>query len=136
MARFELDRLFGLALTDTHFFRQLREHPQEAVARFQLTELEVRAVLDIAPAVTSIQDLATQLDSWMTSDVPAIVPVGTEERLTNLDSLQQSPMSNDTALELGQGDSSHLPKQRTSQITIQDGKQKICLTLNQYIPHG
>jgi hypothetical protein len=136
MARFELDRLFGQALTDARFFRQLQERPQEAVVQFQLTESEVRAVLEIAPAVSSVQDLAIQLDSWMTRDV-SVVPVGTEERLISLDSsLQSSAASNDMALKLDQRGSSHSPKQPTPQITIRNGEQGICITLNQFIRRG
>ena len=70
METFELDRLFGLALTDARFFRQLREHPYQAVAQFELTEPETRAVVYIAPRAKSVQELAVQLDSWMTDQVP------------------------------------------------------------------
>jgi hypothetical protein len=66
MSGFELDRLFGLALTDARFFRQLREQPYQAVSRFDLTETEAQAVLRIAPTARSIQELALELDAWMT----------------------------------------------------------------------
>lgn len=78
---FQLDRLFGLALTDARFFRQLREHPKQAAARFELTEPEMRAIVNIAPAIRSIEDLALRLDSWMTSDAPSAVPAFAEEPL-------------------------------------------------------
>jgi hypothetical protein len=65
MSRFELDRLFGTALTDARFFQHLRERPDQAVARFRLTESEARAVIDMAPAANSIEELAISLDSWM-----------------------------------------------------------------------
>ena len=87
MARFELDRLFGLALTDDRFFRHLRERPQQAMLQFDLTEPEAQAVLSIAPKASSVQDLATQLDSWMTSNTlvaalrPVLEPATTEHRL-------------------------------------------------------
>ena len=71
MARFELDRLFGLALTDDRFFRHLCERPHQAMLQFDLTEPEAQAVLSIAPRASSVQDLATQLDAWMTSNALA-----------------------------------------------------------------
>lgn len=71
MMDYELDRLFGLAMTDARFFRQLKEEPRQAAAQFELTELEMQAVMHIAPAVSSIEDLALQLDAWMESQ-PAV----------------------------------------------------------------
>jgi hypothetical protein len=137
MARFELDRLFGLALTDARFFRQLREHPREAVDRFELTEPETKAVLSIAPTVSSIDDLAWQLESWMTSDVSATAEAIIEDHFADVGPVLQHPLiSDDMALQPSQGNSSLLPKHPTSQIAIQDGERGICLTLNGYIPRG
>jgi hypothetical protein len=64
MSEFELDRLFGTALTDARFFQHLRERPDQAIARFRLTASEARAVVDMAPAANSIEELAISLDSW------------------------------------------------------------------------
>lgn len=65
MASFELDRLFGLALTDARFFHRLRELPGSVVSQFRLSGPEVQAVMAIAPQVSSTKDLALRLDAWM-----------------------------------------------------------------------
>ena len=88
MAEFELDQLFGLALTDARFFRQLREHPGRAVAQFQLTDSETQAVLNIAPAVTTVQELAVELDVWMTRVVADTVPAPLTEPILAVDPLR------------------------------------------------
>jgi hypothetical protein len=85
MKKYELDRLFGLALTDARFFQHLREEPEKAIARFALTESETRAVLEIAPNANSIEDLAVQLDSWMTHKEPETVDRYTESPLIAID---------------------------------------------------
>lgn len=98
---FQLDRLFGLALTDTRFFRQLREHPKQAAARFELTEPEMRAVVNIAPAVRSIEDLALQLDSWITSDAPSAVPAFAKEPLAEYEyAVPHSSLASDLFLSM------------------------------------
>jgi hypothetical protein len=127
MARFELDRLFGLALTDDRFFRHLCERPHQAMLQFDLTEPETQAVLNIAPKATSVQELATQLDSWMTSNAltaalrPVLEPATAELRLSAFDpnpDRQGYP---------------HLFGQETIHITTQGKEQGLCLKLSEYI---
>jgi hypothetical protein len=123
MTRFELDRLFGLALTDARFFRQLRECPSQAIMRFDLTESEARAVLDIAPEIDSVQELAMQLDLWMTSSEGAVTQ---ESMLAPALALHRLPLS---------GVGSHpegYPYTHTPH-TIQEKERGICLTLSEYI---
>jgi hypothetical protein len=123
MARFELDQLFGLALTDSRFFRQLREHPRQAIVQFELSESETQAVLDIAPQISSIQELATRLDSWMTSHAGAVAQ---EQVLAPALALHCSPL-----LDLGSNPEG-CPYTHTSN-TIREKEQGICLTLSEYI---
>jgi hypothetical protein len=123
MIRFELDRLFGLALTDARFFRQLRECPGQAIMRFDLTESEARAVLDIAPEIKSIHELAVQLDLWMTR---------TEGTVTQEPMLAPAPALHHLPLP---GLGRH-PEERPythTPDTIQEKEQGICLTLSEYI---
>jgi len=123
MARFELDRLFGLALTDARFFRLLRERPRQAIVQFDLSDSETQAVLHIAPAIGSIQELAMQLDSWMTSSAgtvcyePAPDPAWALPRLSLLDP-DRHPEGR--------------PYTRTPD-TIQENERGICLALNEYV---
>jgi hypothetical protein len=114
MARFELDRLFGLALTDSRFFRQLRECPAVAVAQFELTESEEQAVLSIAPTADSIQQLALQLDLWMTGDVTKQIP--------NLDPVRQRGTI---------ASHRYTPSHDAAPVNIKDDKSEICLTLSE-----
>ncbi len=114
MARFELDRLFGLALTDSRFFRQLRERPAVAGAQFELTESEEQAVLNIAPSADSIQQLALQLDVWMTGDVAEPVP--------NFDpTRQRASVSNHR----------YTHSHDAAPANTKDDKTEICLTLSE-----
>jgi hypothetical protein len=61
---YQLDKLFGLALTDARFFNQLRETPERALTEFSLTASEAQAVLSIVPSVRSIEELAVRLEDW------------------------------------------------------------------------
>jgi hypothetical protein len=123
MAKFEIDRLFGLALTDARFFRLLRERPHQAIVQFDLTDSETQAVLHIAPEIGSIQEFAMRLDSWMTSNAgavcyePAPNPALALHRLSLLD-LDRHPEERPYT---------HTPD------TIQEKERGICLTLNEYV---
>ena len=133
MIGFELDRLFGLALTDARFFRQLREQPYQAVAQFELTEPEEQAVLHIAPGIESIQELALQLDAWMTENTASSVKAPAE--VLSLDArLPVHPMSISHRMDRGAGQTSHLYlHQDSTQIETGKDEQRICLKLNEYI---
>jgi len=65
MQNYEIDRLFGQAITDRRFFRQLCEQPHQVLTQFELDELETQAVLGIALQVSTVGELADQLDAWM-----------------------------------------------------------------------
>ena len=127
MARFELDRLFGLALTDDRFFQHLCERPHQATLQFDLTEPEAQAVISIAPTASSVQDLATQLDSWMTSNAlaaalrPVIEPAAARQRLPRY-GLSQNREGYPYTL---------YPE--TVEITTQDKEQELCLKVSEYI---
>ena len=123
MAKFELDRLFGLALTDARFFRLLRERPRQAIVQFDLTDSETQAVLHMAPEIGSIQEFAMRLDSWMTSSAgivcyePAPNPALALHRLALLD-LDRHPEGRPHT---------HTPD------AIQKDEQGICLTLSEFV---
>jgi hypothetical protein len=94
-------------------------------------------VLNIASTINSIQDLAIQLDLWMTSDVLTADPIVMEEPMVNLgSSVQRHSFSDGMNLDRIHRDGSHSPKQTTSQSIIQDGEQRVCLTLKELIQHG
>jgi len=118
MADYELDRLFGMALTDVRFFQHLRERPHQAVAEFALTESETRAVMHIAPVARTIEDLAEQLDTWMTQREP--VPACAEPQLIGLHSAAEDyAISNDILLQMVQDGRIRLSEHDVSQIALQ-----------------
>lgn len=127
MARYELDRLFGLALTDARFFRQLCEQPYQAVAQFELTESETQAVARIAPGVATIQELALQLDAWTTGTV-----IDTPER-----TLEPAPVL--CALPISdRPDGSHREQLHAYRptslgVTSRQDEQSLCLKASQYV---
>ena len=127
MAKYELDRLFGLAMTDDRFFRHLCERPHQAMLQFDLTEPEAQAVLSIAPGARSIQDLAVQLDSWMTNNAlaaalqPVLEPATTRHRLPRY-SLGRSREGHPYTLD-----------QEAVPITSQEKEQGLCLKLSEYV---
>jgi hypothetical protein len=130
MARFELDRLFGWALTDSRFFQQLREDPYRATAEFGLTEEEKQAVLSIAPFVRSVADLAMQLDAWMTgSERDAVTVVPAERTMSAGRVLGRLPLASRTEHER------HAPGQRLPNrgalAPNGDDEQRVCLTLSE-----
>jgi hypothetical protein len=132
MARFELDRLFGWALTDSRFFQQLRDEPYRALAGFDLTEEETQAVLSIAPFAYSIEDLAMQLDAWMASsegDAVAVMPAG---RTPAADPVPgQLPLASRTE------HARHAPGRRSPDrralVHSGDDERRICHTLSERI---
>jgi len=132
MTRFGLDRLFGLALTDSRFYRQLREDPYRAAAEFDLTEAETQAVLRIVPLARSIEDLAMRLDAWMTGIEQDAVTVAPAER-----SLAKDPVSGRLPLTSRAEHEGHalgrrFPDRRTP-VQIGDDEQRVCLTLSESI---
>jgi hypothetical protein len=129
---FELDRLFGLALTDARFFRQLREHPYQAVSRFDLTETEARAVLRIAPSARSIQELALELDAWMTDNTPEAVPVVSREPAwANRSTLRRPGPLVPVGRERRPPHDTLPPYAQMLPVESQDGGQRICLQLSE-----
>lgn len=130
MVRFELDRLFGWALTDSRFFRQLRDDPYRAIAEFDLTEEETQAVLSIAPFARSTEDLAMQLDAWMTGSETDAVTVRPAERTT-----AAGPVLGRLPLASRTGHERHAPGQRfpnrRALVHSGDDEQRVCLTLNE-----
>ena len=84
MRTYQLDQLFGLALTDARFFCQLREVTEEALARFDLTESEERAILEIAPSVCSVEELAVRLEDWRVCARSAPAEARAEDQFTTL----------------------------------------------------
>ncbi len=132
MRRFELDRLFGLALTDSRFYRQLREDPYRAVAEFDLTEEETQAVLCIVPLARSIGDLAMRLDVWLTGMEQEAATVAPAER-----SQAEAPVRKRLPLTSHAEDERHalgqrFPHRRTP-APIGDDEQRVCLTLSERI---
>jgi hypothetical protein len=125
MARYELDRLFGLALTDARFFRQLRDRPHQAVRQFELTELETEAVIRIAPTTDSIQELAVRLDSWMTETTASPVPQQSQYPVALVDRVGLDRSHRDT----------HYTHAH-DRVTHQDNEQGLCLTLSESIAHN
>ena len=133
MMGFELDKLFGLALTDARFFRELREHPYQAVAQFELTEPEEQAVLHIAPRVESIQELALRLDAWMAENTAS--PVKAPAEVLILDArlrVHQMWISHRMDRDASQTSDLYL-HQDSTQIETGKDEQRICLKLNEYI---
>ncbi len=120
MDRYELDRLFGMALTDTRFFQDLREQPLRAMAQFELTEPETRAVLDIAPVVASVEDLAIRLDQWMTHREAQQAAALARGALIGLDSAaHRFSISNDVLLKMVQEGRIRLSEHDVSQAAVQ-----------------
>jgi hypothetical protein len=120
MAKFELDRLFGRALTDARFFRQLRDKPHQAVAQFSLTDLEARAVIDIAPGAATIEDLAIQLDRWMTQEDRSLQEPCPETQFIGFNSAAQNfEIADDVLLSMVREGRIRLSKQDVSQVAIQ-----------------
>ena len=119
MVDYELDRLFGLALTDARFFQHLKEEPHHAVAQFALTDSEARAVADIAPAVSTVQDLATQLDRWMMQQEQDAKACPQPEFI-GLDSAAQCfEISDDILVKMVREGRIRLSKHDVSQVAIQ-----------------
>ena len=119
MTRFELDRLFGMAFTDARFFDHLKKHPQKVIERFELTESEAQAVLRIAPVARSTEDLALQLDSWMTDAATAGVEDSPEPQFVGFDSaVQRLSLSSDEILTMIQEGRIRLSAQDISQIAF------------------
>lgn len=132
MERFELDRLFGLALTDARFFRQLHEHPHQAVSQFELTDSETRAVVSIAPAVSTIQELAVQFDVWMTGNIVEVVAMPVAKRMPEMDPvLHQLSLSDQKSLDGHKRQHTYSYNPNTAQVARQD-EQRICLRQNEY----
>jgi hypothetical protein len=130
--RLELDRLFGWALTDSRFFRQLSEEPYRAIAEFDLTEAEKQAVLRIAPLARSVEDLAMRLDAWMTGSergVVAVVPA--EQAMVGNAAIGGPPIASRVVRE-GHAPGRRLHKPRTP-VHNGDGEQRVCLTLSKRI---
>jgi hypothetical protein len=133
MERFELDRLFGLALTDARFFRQLHEHPHQAVSQFELTDSETRAVVRIAPAVSTIQELAVQLDVWMTGNIVEIAPMPVTKRKPEVNPVpHQLSLSDQKSLDGHKRQHAYSYNPETAQVARQD-EQRICLRQSEYI---
>jgi hypothetical protein len=132
MARFELDRLFGWALTDSRFFQQLRDDPYRAIAEFDLTEAETQAVLSIAPFACSIEDLAMRLDAWMTgSESDAVTVVPAKQALMADPVLGRLPPTLRTDHER-HAPGRRLPNRRAL-VNSGDDEQRVCLTLSKRI---
>lgn len=96
---YQLDQLFGLALTDDRFFGQLREVPEEALTRFALTESEEQAILDIVPSVSSIEELATRLEDWRACARGSSVDARAEERVAAPSTIWRLSPTNTTQAE-------------------------------------
>lgn len=128
MQNYEIDRLFGQAITDRRFFRQLCEQPHQVLAQFELDELETQAVLGIALQVSTVGELADQLDAWMmqrTSETTAAMPIPqTSPRLPSLS------LSHHVDLE-PQRVQQHAHQTRTTH-TLQRNEQTICLRQREY----
>ena len=119
MDSFELDRLFGLALTDARFFRGLKERPHHAVAQFDLTDLEAKAVVDIAPVVNTVEDLAVRLDRWMTQQEQGLFEPLSEPGFIGLDCAAQSfEISDDVLLTMVREGRIRLSRQDVSQVAV------------------
>ncbi len=129
MQNYEIDRLFGQAVTDRRFFRQLCEQPHQILTQFELDELETQAVLGIALQVSTVGELAAQLDAWMTQR--------TKETNVAMSISQTSPGLQSQSL------SQHAeldPPQRVHEHTYQSktapssrrNEQRICLKLREY----
>jgi hypothetical protein len=120
MGKFELDRLFGMALTDARFFQHLREQPHKAVAQFGLTEQEAQAVLDVAPIASSVEDLAVRLDSWIAHTEYERIETRVEGPFIGLSSAAQSySISNDVLLKMIQEGKIRLSTQDVSRVAVQ-----------------
>lgn len=120
MTSFELDRLFGMALTDARFFQRLRDEPRQAVAQFALTDSEAVAVMHIAPTSRSIEDLATELDSWMTQRELEPAPTCIEAQFIGLNSAARKfSISNDDLLRMVQEGRIRLSQHDVSQVAVQ-----------------
>jgi len=130
MRRFELDRLFGLAMTDSRFYRQLREDPYRVVAEFDLSEEETQAVLCIVPLAHSIRDLAMRLDAWMTGMEQEAAMVAPAER-----SEAETTVRRHLPLMTRAEDERHAPGRRyphrRTPAPIGDDEQRVCLTLRE-----
>jgi len=132
MRRFELDRLFGLALTDSRFYRQLREDPYRVVAEFDLTEQETQAVLRIVPLSRSIEDLAMRLDAWMTGiEQDAVTMAPAERSQAEAPVRGRLPLASRAEYE-GHALGRRIPHRRAP-VTIGDDEQRVCLTLSERI---
>ena len=99
MQNYEIDRLFGQAVTDRRFFRQLCERPHQVLPQFELDELEAEAVLGIALQVSTVGELADRLDAWMmqrTAETRVAIPV--PQTSPALQNLSLSPRSIESLL--------------------------------------
>jgi hypothetical protein len=109
-----------MALTDTRFFQHLREQPLRAMAQFELTEPETRAVLDIAPVAASVEDLTIRLDQWMTHREAQQAAALTRGALIGLDSAaHRFSISNDVLLKMVQEGTIRLSEHDVSQAAVQ-----------------
>jgi hypothetical protein len=132
MRRFELDRLFGLALTDSRFYRQLREDPFGAVAEFDLTEEETQAVLRIVPLSQSVRELAMRLDAWMTGvEQEAVTTVPTQPSPARA-TVRKRPLLTSRAEHERHALGWRSPHRRAL-APIGDDEQRVCLTLSERI---
>lgn len=132
MSGFELDRLFGLALTDARFFRQLREHPYQAVSGFSLSEPEAQAVMRIAPSARSIQELALELDAWMTDNrAEAVKPVVHARSRAGQAALHRPGPLAPVARDRPMPRDTHPSYVEIVPVEAQHGGQRICLQLSE-----
>jgi len=130
MENYEIDRLFGQAVTDQRFFRQLCEQPHQVLTQFELDELETQAVSGIALQVSTVGELATQLDAWMTqraTETSVAMP------LTHTSpGLQNLSLSRHADLDPPQRVYQHTYQPKT-EPTPRRNEQTICLRLREYV---
>lgn len=129
MQNYEIDRLFGQAITDRRFFRQLCEQPHQVLTQFELDEFETQAVLGIALQVSTVTELAAQLDAWMTQH--------TADKTVAVSMPQTSPEMQSLSLSQHMDlDPPHQVHQHTYQPktapTPRRNEQTICLRLREY----
>ena len=130
MENYEIDRLFGQAATDQRFFRQLCEQPHQVLTQFELDEFEAQAVSGIALQVSSVGELAIQLDAWMmqrTTETSVAMPIShTSPGLQNLSLSHHADL--DPPQRVHQR--THQPK---TEPTSRRNEQTICLKLREYV---
>ena len=129
MQNYEIDRLFGQAVTDRRFFRQLCEQPHQALTQFELDELETQAVLGIALQVSTVGELAAQLDAWMmqrTTETNVAMPI-----LQTSPGLQSLSLAQHADLDPPQRVHQRTYRPKTAS-TPRRNEQTICLRLREY----